>query len=134
MTRAHADVEIVGELYGHRLEEEAGRVRADVVHVTGEGRPDGPAENAFVLVEHLGTELRARYISWINYFDLDYVIEREHGRWWRSVEPPNAYRELVMWTPFGWPGTLKVPTVGDLAHHAPPAAPGRHAITSSRGA
>ena len=113
MTPAEHLVEIVGELYGHRVDDTTGQARADIVHVTEGARPDAPAENAFVLVEHLGPLLRARYISWINYYDLDYVIERQPRRW-SSVEPPEAYRELVAWIPFGWPDMLAVPTVGDL--------------------
>jgi hypothetical protein len=104
--------EIRGELYGHRLASDTGDVVADIVHVTVENRPAGPAENAFVMVERVG-QPRARYISWINYYDLDYVNERLPGCW-RHVEPAEAYAQRAQWQPYGWPGALPAPTVGSL--------------------
>jgi hypothetical protein len=115
---ASTSVEIDGELYGHRLDERTGDVLADVVHVIANGQADGPAENAFVFVERAGEERHARYISWINYYDLDYVIQRQPDTW-SVVEPAESYRQLAEWRPFGWPGALSVPTVGDLADSGP---------------
>jgi hypothetical protein len=111
---AGASARIVGELYGRRLDERTGEVLADIVHVTGDGLGDAPAENAFVIVERRGGQRQGRYISWINCYDLDYVIERQPASW-RIVEPAQSYQESVRWRPFGWPGALRVPTVGDLA-------------------
>jgi hypothetical protein len=105
-----AEVEIQGRLLGHRLDRE-GQPLADIVHITGPNG-SGPAENAMVMVETDGQ--RARYLSWINYYDLDYVIANEPSRW-RIVEPSKLYRAEASWEPFGWEGALSAPTVGDFA-------------------
>jgi hypothetical protein len=109
---------IRGALMGQRLDDLSGEVLGDVVHVVHDSNSSGPAENAFVFVERLGGEPCGRYISWINYYDLDYVLERQPGRW-RIVEPPELYQHSAQWQPYGWPGALSVPTVGDLPQ--PPA-------------
>jgi hypothetical protein len=81
---------------------------ADVVHIQ-QAIPSGPAENAFVLVCHSG---RARYISWIGYYDIEYARERELDGW-LIVEPPRAFERDVDWFPYGWDGANSVPTIGD---------------------
>jgi hypothetical protein len=101
--------QISGLLLGHRLAEDSGEVLADIVHVTAPGEP---AENAIVMIERDGP--RARYLSWINYYDLDYAIAHEPSRW-ETVEPAQPYRAEAQWDPFGWAGALPAPTVGDFA-------------------
>jgi hypothetical protein len=108
---ATAHAEITGELLGRRIEPGSSDLLAEVVHVTAE-IPNGPAENAFVFIERSGTEPRARYISWINYYDLDYVHEHQPDSW-ALVEPSEPYQLDARWEPFGWPDALTVPTVGD---------------------
>lgn len=71
--------------------------------------PGGPAENALVLVEECsGGRYRARYISWIGYYDVDEALRQEPGVW-RLVEPPVQYSQEVEWMPFGWKGMLEIP-------------------------
>jgi hypothetical protein len=72
----------------------------------------GPAENSFVLVE-LSTQARARYISWIGYFDIEYASRREPGAW-TLVEPATHYEKDVDWRPYGWEGARPIPTIGDF--------------------
>jgi hypothetical protein len=103
-----------GELVGQRLSAKTGQVIAEVVHVTSEQRPEGPAENAFLLVEIGEVGRNGRYISWINYFDLDYASAKERNSW-RLVEPAREYTQNLFWMPFGWPGANRVPTIGDSA-------------------
>jgi|SRR5579862_2363271 len=104
-------ISIKGELVGYRKSQN-GVVVSEIVHVTTEGRPHGPAENAFVEVEVGGGMRRARYLSWINYFDIEYALGREAGRW-ALVEPARGYSETLQWMPFGWQGFQRVPTIGD---------------------
>jgi hypothetical protein len=105
-------VTVVGLLMGHRRGATSGEVRADVVHVPAAAGSSGPASNAFVLVEHTASGFRSRYISWINYFDLEYAARREPGGW-SLVEPTTPYRREVSWQPYGWSGMTPVPTIGD---------------------
>jgi hypothetical protein len=108
-------VRIAGELLGQRVDDDTRRVLVDVVHVSDE-EPSacGPAANAFVFVEHRQDgPSRARYVSWINYYDLDYVLERQPQRW-LIIEPAAGYEASAEWVPFGWPGAITAPTVGDL--------------------
>lgn len=115
MSRAPASAQIHGHLLGHRMAGDGGEVLADIVHIT---EPGEPAENAIVMVERDGP--RARYLSWINYYDLDYVIAHEPSRW-RLVEPAEPYQIEAQWAPFGWAGALPAPTVGDFAAAKPEA-------------
>ncbi|MEM9293242.1 MAG: hypothetical protein AAGD01_16285 [Acidobacteriota bacterium] len=105
-------IPLSGDLLGHRLDPATGKVEAEIVWVRNENRPTGPAENAFVLVEPNGSGSRARYISWINYFDLEYAEHRQPGRW-ALVEPAQSFRQDVQWQPFGWSQQQVVPTIGD---------------------
>jgi hypothetical protein len=104
-------VSIRGELVGYRKSEK-GVVVSEIVHITTEARPVGPADNAFVEVELGGQIRRGRYLSWINYFDIEYARSREVGQW-QIVEPPQEYSEKLQWLPFGWDGLQPVPTIGD---------------------
>jgi hypothetical protein len=104
-------IQVAGRLMGRRLAPD-GRPGAEIVHVQRDQRPEGPAENSFVLVEIDSTPARARYVSWINYYDLEYAARRESPAW-ELVEPWHDYRRDVAWHPFGWPGAAAVPTIGD---------------------
>ena len=74
----------------------------DVVRVTQEARPEGPADNALILVDR-GTG-EGRYLSWIGYFDLDCAVSLEPDRW-TIVEPAVEWATDVDWNPFGQPNT-----------------------------
>jgi hypothetical protein len=76
-----------------------------------EQRPHGPAENAFLFIEPIGDGRRGRYLSWINYFDIEYAAHAETGAW-RVVEPARPYDRELAWVPFGW-SSPAVPTIGD---------------------
>jgi hypothetical protein len=69
----------------------------DVVRVTEETRPLGPADNALILVDR-GTR-KARYLSWIGYFDLDCAVAFEPERW-ALIEPAVPWEGTVDWAPF----------------------------------
>src|SRR5947209_11739799 len=65
-------IPVIGELMGQRIATHGPSSREDVVRITVEGRPEGPAENSIILVRvSEAGEKRARYISWIGYHDLD---------------------------------------------------------------
>lgn len=116
MSASRSVVAIRGHLHGRRLDEDTGAPLADVVHVTARDAAEGPAENAFVFVERASS--CARYVSWINYYDLDYVVAHEPRRW-QIVEPAEPFEVQARWAPFGWAGALPAPTVGDFP--SPPA-------------
>jgi hypothetical protein len=96
-------VELCGELLGIRRAGAPGGHRAEVVRVTNEQRPNGPAENALVVVEVVDSRRkRARYISWIGYYDIE-EAQTVEPRAWELIEPAREYRSAVGWVPFGWP-------------------------------
>lgn len=95
---------ITGNLVGQRRSGQS----ADIVHVQHSSE-QGPAENSFVLVCGSG---RARYLSWIGYYDVEYAARREPGDW-ALVEPAQAYEREAEWLPYGWEGARGVPTIGD---------------------
>ena len=97
-------VRISGNLVGQRIGERA----ADIVHIQT-ASAEGPAENSFVLVCHSG---RARYLSWIGYYDVEYAQNKEPGVW-AIIEPPTEYGRDADWCPYGWKGAEHVPTIGD---------------------
>ena len=109
---AITEVHLTGKLWGRCLNPARGSIVADIVHVEHLHESAGPAENAFVLIELNHAPPRARYISWINYFDIEYADRRQRGRW-ALVEPAESYERTVTWLPFGWPGAIGVPTIGD---------------------
>jgi hypothetical protein len=95
-------IEIHGELLGVRRFDPNGECTAEIVRVIREERPIGPAENALLVVELLSPSTkRARYISWIGYYDIEEAQTVEPGAWF-LIEPPRAYQCLVEWLPFGW--------------------------------
>ena len=86
---------------GVRISATPTAVRKEVVQITVEQRPDGPAANSIIVVEnsHSG-EKRARYLSWIGYHDLDEASLAEPGGW-QLREPASPYSAEVAWQPFG---------------------------------
>ena len=99
-------VQILGNLFGKRLNQP----EADVVQIHSVIE-HGPAENSFVLVCASG---RARYLSWIGYYDIEYAERKEPGCW-AVREPSQAYAREAAWCPYGWDGAVIVPTIGDSA-------------------
>jgi hypothetical protein len=87
----------------------SGKRGAEIVRVSDEQRPSGPAENAFVVIERLASgKRRGRYITWIGYHDLEEAQLLEPNVW-KLVEPPRPYRRSAEWTPFGWPEMQALP-------------------------
>ena len=105
-------VQIEGRLLGRRHDPKDGSVVGDVIQTERSYDPDGPAENALILVEHEQDHHRGRYISWITYFDIEYAARREEGTW-TLVEPAVLIERNIAWHPFGWPGAGRVPIIGD---------------------
>jgi len=97
--------ELTGELWGQHISD-AGEITGEVIRVSPASAPDGPAENAFVYVE-LNSErhARGRYISWINYYDIEHAARQQAGRW-KTVEPSQACVRRIEWHPYGWGGAL----------------------------
>lgn len=102
---------VSGKLLGERLEHGTDQVIAEVVHIMKEQRPEGPALNAFIFVELSPAGNIGRYISWINYYDLEDALSKEHGCW-RLIEPSQEYSREINWMPYGWPDSIKIPSVG----------------------
>jgi hypothetical protein len=102
-------VEVQGEILGFHRARPHGRRGAEIVRVSSAPRPGGPATNALIVVQILGShEKRARYISWIGYRDLE-EAQAEEPDVWELVEPPCEYRRFVAWFPFGWPDMQILP-------------------------
>jgi hypothetical protein len=98
-------IELIGRLWGQHVDR-AGTIVGEIVHVMSGDESVGPAENAFVYVELLPNQKgRARYISWINYYDIEYANRKEPGNW-RVIEPQEATARIVDWYPYGWSGPL----------------------------
>lgn len=106
-----APIPLAGRLIGRHTGNDRA-LRGEVVHVPAENRPAGPAENAYVYVEvgPSGTR-RARYISWINLYDIEHANRFQAGCW-STIEPSESYRKPVAWLPFGW-NDLELPSVAD---------------------
>lgn len=102
-------ITIQGSLVGRRVR----RPFAEIVRIAHRV-DDGPAENAFVLVCSAG---RARYLSWIGYYDVEYAQSLEPGVW-AVIEPPKPYKNTVEWLPYGWDGAERVPAIGDATLRA----------------
>ncbi len=81
------------------------------MRVTVEGRPAGPAENALIYVDHRRGP-SARYISWINLYDIDHAARLE-PKCWELVEPHKKHSVDVQWLPYGWGGE-KMPSIADV--------------------
>jgi hypothetical protein len=105
-------VSFEGKLLG-RHTDAAGRIRGEIIHVMEEGRPRGPAENAFVYLD-LSAQAgpRARYLSWINLYDIETAARRQPGEW-HLIEGTNERRVDACWIPFGW-GAPPFPSVADV--------------------
>jgi len=103
---------IEGRLLG-RHTDATGGVRGEIIHVVEEGRPHGPAENAFVYLDLSSSAgPRARYLAWINLYDIETAGRRQRGEW-RLAEVSNERRVDARWIPFGW-GAPPFPSVADV--------------------
>jgi hypothetical protein len=111
-------VHFAGEIWGRQLSARR-EVIGEVVRVCGPTNAKGPAENAFVLVDLRGISPRARYISWINYYDIEYAGSCQPGCW-EVMEPAVTQTYHARWQPFGWGGPL-LPSVAYSDNHARPA-------------
>jgi hypothetical protein len=82
--------------------DDAERVDGKIVHVETCRDPAGPAENAYVFVDLRGPgAARARYLTWINLYDIEHAGCAQPGRW-SLCEPPQYFEEEVRWLPLGW--------------------------------
>jgi hypothetical protein len=98
-------IELIGRLWGQHIDR-SGTIIGEIVHVSSQVASGGPAENAFVYVELLpDKKRRARYISWIDYFDIEHANRKQPGNW-RVVEPQETATRSVDWHPYGWGGPL----------------------------
>jgi hypothetical protein len=93
-----ARIRVVGELMGVANDPNRDGTGREVVRVTVELRPRGPADNSMILVDRATS--RARYLSWIGYFDLDCAAALAPRRW-SIVDPATAWERDIDWVPFG---------------------------------
>lgn len=82
----------------------------EIVHVQHKHPDAGPAENAFVMVQQQGEHRIAKYISWINYHDIEYAMTIESG--WELIEPGTEYSVSLAWQPYGWDQAWPIPSLG----------------------
>lgn len=82
----------------------------EIVHIQQKHPDAGPAENAFVMVQHHGDNRTAKYISWINYHDIEYAMTIESG--WELIEPGAEYSASLAWQPYGWEQAWSIPSLG----------------------
>jgi hypothetical protein len=94
-------VRVRGELMGLATGATRNGIGREVVRVTAESRPRGPADNAIILVDRGNG--RGRYLSWIGYFDLDCAAAVQPGRW-SIVDPATLWERDIDWNPFGHSG------------------------------
>lgn len=102
--------QVQGQLLGRRLDD-LGKSKAEIIQVTSPNE-GGPAAMALILVESRSAVRRGRYISWINYFDVEYA-QRLEPEEWVLVEPSQSVKRRIDWHPFGWPDAERVPVIGD---------------------
>lgn len=100
-----------GRLIGRRVDSSC-KPTVLIVHNINSAGSRGPAENAFVMVDTTTSRFLARYISWINLFDIENAARCEDG--WELVEPPMTFKRNVDWFPYGWGGP-PVPSVAKPA-------------------
>jgi hypothetical protein len=98
---------VLGEQYLSRDSEKKVGLVVHVAHT----HPAGPAENAFIYVDLSSEEPRARYVSWINLFDIEYAGRVQDGTW-RVNENAPLFEKEVSWIPFGWGGE-PLPSIAD---------------------
>jgi hypothetical protein len=75
----------------------------------GGAASNSPCENSFLYIELAADTRRARYISWINLFDIEHASIMQPNQW-TSIEPGIPYEERVQWIPYGW-SDEKLPNV-----------------------
>lgn len=78
---------------------------ATVARCLLEGRPVGPAVDAYVYIEKSAPDQwRARYLSWVNLFDVEHASTIEPGAWELAVQVEDEF--VADWYPYGWGGEL----------------------------
>lgn len=105
-------IQVQGSLVGRRLDPIRRLVVGEIVHVA---RNAGavPAENAFLYVEIDSNRVRrARYIAWINLYDIEHAAIVQPGGW-ELIEPAQTYDEVSQWAPYGWEGE-RLPSIADV--------------------
>jgi hypothetical protein len=106
-----AEQPVAGTTLGLR-HSHSGWIEGKIVHVPNCRSPAGPAENAFVFVEIDGSRsTRARYLTWINLYDIEHAGNIQPARW-SLCEPPEPFEGDVEWMPLGW-GDDPFPSVAD---------------------
>jgi hypothetical protein len=95
---------LYGQVIGRHFDSGRKLALGRVIHVGRQHASEGPAENAFLYVEERhGAMPRARYISWINLYDIEFAATQNQGDW-SLVQPPERFKTRVEWCPFGWDG------------------------------
>jgi hypothetical protein len=102
---------LTGSILGERYLEKSEATKIGMVIHVNHVHAGGPAENAFVYVDLNDAEPRAKYISWINLFDIEYAGKRQKGTW-RVKEEATLIEQEIHWFPFGWGGE-PLPSVAD---------------------
>lgn len=106
------EIRVKGSLVGRRLDPVHNLVVGEIVHIDG-SVGSAPAENAFLYVEiDPNRGRRARYIAWINLYDIEHAAIVQPGCW-ALVEPSQMYDLVSQWEPYGWGGD-KLPSVADV--------------------
>lgn len=107
-------ITVKGVLLGERISSDK-KVIGSVVHVIKDqySNGNGPAENAYIYVDSEdSTNLpKARYISWINLYDIENAEKHDDDRW-ILVEPRESFKQKLNWMPYGW-GAPHLPSVAD---------------------
>src|SRR5258706_8336992 len=106
------EIRLRGSLIGTRLDPVRRLAVGEIVHIDRSVGAE-PAENAFLYVELDSNRVRrARYIAWINLYDIEHAAIVQPGCW-ELVEPSQPYDRLSQWVPYGWGGD-KLPSVADV--------------------
>ena len=105
-------VSVLGKLLGHRVSPKDKSIIGMVVQIMQDYSFDGPAENAYIYIDTVDKKApRARYISWINLFDIENAAKCEPGCW-SLVEPSTKFNQSIEWIPYGW--NESIPSIVDI--------------------
>jgi hypothetical protein len=104
-------IKVSGGIVGVRISPEvSSQITGLIMHIKAAHDP-GPAENAFIFLETNADIPQARYISWINLYDIEHAKKRQGGTW-KVKEDPVPFDQEVYWKPYGWGGEA-LPSVAD---------------------
>ena len=108
-------IKVKGVLLGQRISSKD-EVKGLVVHVVKDqfSKGNGPAENAYIYVDvsRKSKLPRARYISWINLYDIENAEKYDKDNW-SLIEPQVPITQELIWKPYGW-GAPHLPSVADV--------------------